>query len=37
MNKQNTNRLRNTENILTITRWDGVTGLGERGERIKKY
>ena len=37
MNKQNRNRLIDTENKLMATRWEGGKGVGERGEGIKKY
>ena len=34
---QNKNRLIHTENILTIARWHGGWGHGEKGEGIKKH
>ena len=37
MNQQNRKRLTNTENALTIARWEGSWGNGEKSERIKKY
>ena len=37
MNKQNRNRLIDTENILTVARWEGGWGMGEKGEEIRKY
>ena len=37
MSKQNRNRLIDSENILTVARWEGVEGMGEKGEGIKKY
>ena len=37
MNKQNRNRIIDTENVLIVARWEGVWGMGEKVERIKKY
>ena len=37
MNKQNRNRLINTENILMVARWEGVAGMGEKGKGAEKY
>ena len=38
INKQNRNTLIDTENILTVVRWEGgVGGMGEKEEEIKKY
>ena len=37
MNKENRNRLIDTENILMVARGRGVGGMGERCEGIKKY
>ena len=37
INKQNRNKLTDTENILMIARWERIGGLGEKGEGIKKY
>ena len=37
MNKQNRNRLIDTENVLMVARWERVRGMGEKGEEIKKY
>ena len=37
MNKQNRNRLIDTENILTDARWKRGSGMGEKGEGIKKH
>ena len=37
INKQNRNRLIDTENKLKISRWGRMGQLGEKGERIKKY
>ena len=36
MNKDNKNRLTDTENILKVARWEGGWGMGEKGEVIKK-
>ena len=36
-NKQNRNKLIDTENILTIARWEGDQEMGKKGEKIKKY
>ena len=33
-NEQNRNRLRDTENILTVTNERGVEGMGEKGRGI---
>ena len=35
--KQKRNRLINTENTLTVARQQGGWGMGEKGDRIKKY
>ena len=37
MNKQNRNRLIDAEDILTVARWDGPWGTGEKDEGIEKY
>ena len=37
MYKPNSNRLTNTENKLMVAGWEGFGGLGEKGEKIKKY
>ena len=37
INKQNGNGLIDTENGLMAARWDGVGGLGVKGEGIEKY
>ena len=37
MNKQNRNRLIETENIFMVARGEGVGGMGEEGEGVKKY
>ena len=37
MNKQNWNRLIDTENGLMVARGEGVWGTGEKGEEIKKH
>ena len=37
MNKQNRNRLRDTEDILMVTKWEGVGRLGEKGGGLRKY
>ena len=37
INKQNGNRLIDTEDGLMAARWDGVGGLGVKGEGIEKY
>ena len=37
MNKQNRNRLIDTENKLVVADRRGLGGLGEKGEGIKKY
>ena len=34
---QNRNRIADTESILMVARWEGVWGLGENSEGIKKY
>ena len=36
-NKQNRNRLIDKENILTVTRWEGLGEMGEKGDGINKY
>ena len=36
-NKQNRNRLANTENRLMVARGERGWGLGEKGEGIEKY
>ena len=36
MNKQNRNKLVDTENLLTFARWDGSWG-DKKGEGIRKY
>ena len=37
MNKQKRYRLIDTENILTVARWEGVGEMGVKGEGIKKH
>ena len=37
MNKQNRNRLIDTENIMTVDRWKGVGEMSVKSEGIKKY
>ena len=37
MIKENRNSLIDTENILTVARWEGIGGDGEKGKGIKKY
>ena len=37
MNKQNRNRLIDTENRLMVARGEGHRGLDEKGEGIEKY
>ena len=37
MNKQNRNRLTDTENRPVVARGEGIWGLGENGEGIGKY
>ena len=37
MSKKKRNALIDTENILTVARWEGACGLGEKGEGIKGY
>ena len=41
MNKQNSNRLKDTENIMMVTRWGWEVGkvgeIGKKVEGIKKY
>ena len=37
MNKQNGNRLIDTENRLKVAREEVIGGLGEKGEGIEKY
>ena len=37
MNKQNRNRLIDTEKILSVARWEEDWGTGKKGEGIKKY
>ena len=37
MNKQNRNRFIDTEHKLMVTRGEEGWGMGEKGERIKKY
>ena len=37
MNKQNKNRLVDTENILTVVRCDGVGRMDEKSEGTKEY
>ena len=37
MNKQNRNRLIDTENRLTVARREGIGGLNEKSEGIEKY
>ena len=37
MKKQSRNRLVDTENILTVARWERGEDMGKKGERIKKY
>ena len=37
MNKQNKNRLIDSENKLMVARWKGGWGAGEIVEQIKKY
>ena len=37
MNKQNRNRLIDTEKNLMVARWEVGRGLGGKGEKIKKY
>ena len=36
MNKQNRNRIIDTESIVTVARWEGGRGVGKRGEGIEK-
>ena len=36
-NKQNRNRLRDTEKRLMVARGEGVGGLDKKGEGIEKY
>ena len=35
MNKQNTDRIMDTENVLTVVRWEEGWGMGEKVEGIK--
>ena len=37
MNKQNRNRFIVTENILMVTRWEGIRGMGKKVAGTKKY
>ena len=37
MNKQDRNRLLYKENILTVSRWEGVGQMGEKSEGIQNY
>lgn len=37
MNKQNRNRIVDTENILMVARWEGRWEMGKKGEGIKMY
>ena len=37
MKKKNRNKLIDTENILMVAEWKGSSGLGGKGEGIKKY
>ena len=36
-NKENRNKLIDTENPLVFARWEGVGRIGEKGEGIKTY
>ena len=36
-NDDDRNKLIDTENILSATRWEGDWGDSEKGQRIKKY
>ena len=37
INKENRNRLTDTENRLMVAKWERIWRLGEKGERIDKY
>ena len=37
INKQNKNKLTDTENKLMAARWEGDMGWWKKGERIKMY
>ena len=37
MNKQNRNRIIDTENDLMVARWEGNKGYEQKSEGIKKY
>ena len=37
MNKQNRNRLTDTEKRMMVARGKGISALGGRGEQIKRY
>ena len=37
MNKQNRNRIIDTENVLMVARGEGFGGLVQKGEGIEKY
>ena len=37
VNKWNRNTLIDTEDKLIVARWEGIWGLGEKGEGIKEY
>ena len=36
MNRQNRNRITDMENVLMVAIWEGVGGMGMKGEGIKK-
>ena len=37
MNKQNRNKLIDTENILMVARWEEIRGVGGKGGGFKKH
>lgn len=37
MNKQNGNKIIDTENIWRVTRWERGWGLVDKGEGVQKY